>query len=141
MKLNTYWITGFVDGEGCFSFSIFRNISMRAGYQIQGEFSVVQHKRNIQLLYALKDLFKCGTVSVNGSNSEIYHYRVKNNEHLLQIIIPFFEKYTLCSTKKFELPIFKQLCLNIKNKKHLTTEGFNEMKILVEKLSDYKKKG
>jgi hypothetical protein len=136
MQLNTHWITGFVDGEGCFSFSIFRNILMKSGYQIQGEFVVVQHKRNIQLLYALKEFFKCGTVSVN--QMDCYHYRVKNNEHLLLTIIPFFEKYTLCSTKKFELPIFKQLCLDIKSKKHLTPEGFIEMKALVQKLSDIK---
>jgi len=137
MQLNSFWITGFVDGEGCFSFSIFRNDKMKSGYQIQGEFTVVQHKRSIQLLHAFKTHFKCGTVSVN--HGDRYHYRVKNNEHLLQIIIPFFEKYTLCSTKKFELPIFKQLCLDIRDKKHLNLEGFNEMKPLVQKLSELKK--
>ena len=136
MQLQHYWITGFVDGEGCFSFSIFRNEGMKSGFQIQGEFSVVQHKRGIQVLHALKDHFGCGVVAIN--HGDRYHYRVKNNEHLLQIIIPFFEKYPLCTTKKFELSIFKQLCENIRDKKHLNPRGFEEMQLLVQKLSDLK---
>lgn len=64
MKLQHYWITGFVDGEGCFGFSIFRNKGMKSGFQIQGEFTVVQHKRSIQVLHALKDHFGCGVVAL-----------------------------------------------------------------------------
>lgn len=143
MKLQNYWITGFVDGEGCFSFSIFRNEGMESGYQIQGEFTVVQHKRGYQVLHALKDHFGCGVVGVNKTSltkGNILHYRVKNNDHLLQFIIPFFEKYSLCTTKKFELSIFKELCENIRDQKHLNPEGFEEMRLLVTQLSNIKKR-
>ncbi len=136
MQLQNYWISGFVDGEGCFSFSIFRNKGMSSGFQIQGEFTVVQHKKSIQVLYALKEHFGCGVVAVNHGDRS--HYRVKNNKHLLQFIIPFFEKYPLCTTKKFELYIFKELCENIRDKKHLNPKGFEEMRSLVTKLSDLK---
>jgi hypothetical protein len=87
---NNHWITGFTDGEGCFSFSIIKNEKMTNKVQIQGEFTVTQHKRNIAVLYSLKKFFKCGSVTVNHGN--IYHFRVKNNKHLLNIIVPFFEK-------------------------------------------------
>ena len=137
MKLHNDWIVGFVDGEGCFSFSIFRNEGMKSKYQIQGEFTVVQHKRDIQLLHALKAHFGCGSVAVN--HGDRLHYRVKNLAHLLQIIIPFFEKYPLNTVKKLQLPVFKEICQGLESKKHLTEAGLQEMRILVKKLSDLKK--
>jgi LAGLIDADG endonuclease len=137
MTLSIDWIVGFVDGEGCFSFSLIRNDKLRFGYQIQGEFTVVQHKRDIQLLYKLKEYFKCGVVAVN--HGDRYHYRVKNLTHNLEIILPFFETHCFKTIKKFQLPVFKEICLRLKNKQHFTKEGFEEIKILVKKLSDLKK--
>jgi hypothetical protein len=137
MLLQIYWIVGFVDGEGCFSFSIFKNENMRNNVQIQGEFTVRQHKRDIKLLYALKKFFKCGTVSIY--NQDCYHYRVKNLKDLLDVIIPFFEKYPLKTNKKYQLKVFKELCLILKSKDHLKNEGLENCKLLVEKLSSLKK--
>ena len=31
IKLNPNWITGFVDGEGCFSIGIFKNLKFKIG--------------------------------------------------------------------------------------------------------------
>ena len=137
MTLSDQWIVGFVDGEGCFSFSIFKNEKMKNKVQIEGEFNIVQHKRDIKLLYALKKYFKCGTVSLNHNNC--YHFRVKNLKDLLEVIIPFFEKYPLKTNKKFELKVFKELCLILKSKEHLNDEGLKNCKLLVKKLSDLKK--
>jgi hypothetical protein len=137
MILRNEWISGFVDGEGCFSFSVFKNEGMKMKYQIQGDFSVVQHKRDIQVLHDLKTHFGCGNVSVN--HGDRYQYRVKNLKHLIQIIIPFFETHPLHTVKKLQLPVFKELCLNLEAKKHFSPEGFEEMKLLVKKLSDLKR--
>lgn len=137
MPLSPDWIVGFVDGEGCFSFSLIKNDSLRFGYQIQGEFTVVQHKRDIQLLHKLKTYFKCGSVAVN--HGERYHYRVKNLEHLLIIIIPFFEKHNLKTVKRLQLPVFKEIALRLKAKDHFHEAGFEEIKQLVKKLSALKK--
>lgn len=137
MTLKDDWIVGFVDGEGCFSFSLIRNDSLKFGYQIQGEFTVVQHKRDIQLLHKLKDHFGCGSVAVN--HGERYHWRVKNLSQFITIIIPYFEKHELLTNKKFQLPVFKDICYRLQAKQHFTEDGFNEIKVLVKKLSDLKK--
>jgi hypothetical protein len=137
MTLSDQWIVGFVDGEGCFSFSLIKNDSLRFGYQIQGEFTVVQHKRDIQLLNKLKSHFGCGSVGPNHGHR--YHFRVKNLNHFLTIIIPYFEKHKLQTVKQFQLPVFKDICLRLQAKEHFTQEGFNEIKKLVQKLSDLKK--
>lgn len=137
MTLSPDWIVGFVDGEGCFSYSLIKNDSLRFKYQIQGEFTVVQHKRDIQLLHKLKNYFGCGSVAVN--HGERFHYRVKNLEQLLTIIIPFFEEHSLQTVKKHQLSVFKEISLCLKNKEHLEYEGFEKVKLLVKKLSELKK--
>lgn len=137
MTLSNDWIVGFTDGEGCFSFSLIKNDSLRFGYQIQGEFTVVQHKRDIQLLYELKTYFGCGSVAVN--HGDRWHYRVKNLEHFLTIIIPFFETHKLKTVKRHQLPVFKEICLKLQAKEHISQTGFDEIKELVIKLSALKR--
>lgn len=137
MTLSNDWIVGFVDGEGCFSFSLIQKNLLRFGYQIQGEFTVVQHKRDIQLLHKLKSHFGCGAVSVN--HGDRYHFRVKNLNHFITIIIPFFEKHTLQTNKKYQLSVFKEICYRLQAKDHFTQAGFDEIKVLVQKLSALKK--
>ena len=39
------WIVGFVDGEGCFSVSIFKNRTSKNGYQVMPEFVVTKVKK------------------------------------------------------------------------------------------------
>lgn len=59
MKFDNNWVVGFVDGEGCFYVGINKNKTMRLKTQVLPEFLIIQHKRDIKLLYALKDFFGC----------------------------------------------------------------------------------
>jgi len=70
-RLNANWIVGFVDGEGCFMASLIKNKTSKYGYQIQTEFIVSQHKRDVHILYALKSYFKCGQVSLNKKGGNV----------------------------------------------------------------------
>ena len=65
MTLSPDWVVGFVDGEGCFYIGINEHPEMSAGYQVLPEFRVVQHERDIQVLYGLKEFFKSGVVRKN----------------------------------------------------------------------------
>ena len=60
MKLDAQWITGFVDGEGCFFVGINPHEEMTIRIQVLPEFTVVQHERDVQVLYALKAYFENG---------------------------------------------------------------------------------
>ena len=44
------WIVGFVDGEGCFSVSVFKNKTTKNGWQIFPEFVVTQGEKSISTL-------------------------------------------------------------------------------------------
>lgn len=137
MALSDDWVVGFVDGEGCFSYSLCKSSKLKFGYQIQGEFTVVQHKRDIKLLNEFIDHFKCGSVARN--HGDRYHYRVKDRASLINIIIPYFEEHNLKTNKQFQLPIFKEITLGLEAQEHFTQEGHDRLAVLVKQLSALKK--
>lgn len=128
MKLDALWITGFVDGEGCFYVGINKHIEMTTGYQVLPEFTVVQHKRDIQILYALKDYFGCGVVRTN--HGDRWAYRVRSIFDLSEIIVPFFIKYPLKSKKFLDFEKFRKILEMMKKGEHMGLKGIQNIKNL-----------
>ena len=126
MKISAEWITGFVDGEGCFHVGVNPHAEMTAGFQVLPEFTVVQHKRDIQILHALKAYFQCGVVRTN--HGERMAYRVRSKEHLLEKVIPFFMKHQLKSKKRQDFLKFRRVVMMMEAGVHLTAEGIEEIR-------------
>ena len=124
MELSPEWVVGFVDGEGCFFIGIQEHPEMTMGYQILPEFVVVQHERDIQILYALKRFFKCGVVRKN--HGDRFAYRVRKLECLGRIV-EFFESYSLKTKKNVDFRKFTKIVLMMKKREHLTREGMIEI--------------
>lgn len=138
MELQAQWIAGFVDGEGCFSVTINKSDFMKIGYQVLPEFVVVQHERDIKLLYALKAHFKCGVVRKNHGDRQCY--RVRELKSLKNEIIPFFEKHSLKTSKNVDFLKFRHIINIMVEKKHLTIEGLDEIKTIISKMNNRGKK-
>ncbi len=128
MKLEAQWVVGFVDGEGCFYVGIHPHPEMGAGYQVLPEFTVVQHERDVQVLYALKAFFGCGVVRRNRENRMAY--RVRNITHLRERIIPFFEKHPLKTKKRLDFLKFRRILLMMERNEHLTPEGIEKIQAI-----------
>ncbi len=126
MNLDSGWITGFVDGEGCFYVGINPHEEMSAGYQVLPEFTVVQHERDVQILHALKASFGCGVVRKN--HGDRMAYRVRSLEHLLERIVPFFEKHPLKSKKRQDFIKFRRIVRMMEAGDHLTEDGVEEIR-------------
>jgi hypothetical protein len=133
MKLDAQWITGFVDGEGCFHVSVNPHNEMSIKFQVLPEFTVVQHKRDVQILHALKSFFGCGVVRTN--HGDRLAYRVRSKEHLLEIIIPFFVKHPLKSKKRMDFEKFRQILLIMEKGDHLTLDGIERIRALAAKMN------
>jgi len=138
MNLETQWVVGFIDGEGCFYVSCLKKDDMTVGYQVQPELIVIQHQQDIQILYGLKDFFKCGSVTRN--HDDLWCWRIKNLNHFLNKIIPFFETHQLKTKRKQEFLVFREICLKMQKKEHLNPEKFLEIKKLAENLKVETKK-
>ena len=133
MQLESQWITGFVDGEGCFHVGINANDEMTAGFQVLPEFTVVQHQRDLQILNALKAHFGCGVVRTN--HGDRMAYRVRSQDHLLKIIIPFFMKHPLKTKKNVDFLKFRDCLLAMEKGEHLTREGVEKIRRIASKMN------
>ena len=120
-RLNPYWVVGFVDGEGCFSVGVFKNQTLRLGYQVQLEFSITQHKRDHDLLLQFIEFFGCGYVAPDGPLKQ--KYLVRDLSDLNRVIIPFFQSYPLRTVKQLDFNSFASVATMMNNKKHLTEQG------------------
>ena len=126
MKLESQWIVGFVDGQGCFHIGINVNKTLKQGYQVLPEFVIVQHKRDVKLLYKIKSFFGCGIIKPK--NGDTMCYCVRKFDHLLNIIVPFFEKHQLKSLKKVDFLKFRKVIMLIEKKEDLTMEGLEQIR-------------
>ena len=133
MKLDAHWVVGFVDGEGCFFVGINPHSEMTSHFQVLPEFTVVQHRRDIQLLHALKEFFGCGVVRRN--RAERMAYRVRSVEHLKDTIVPFFEKHPLKSKKQLDFLKFRDVIRLMAEGEHLRPEGIVKIRALASQMN------
>lgn len=133
MKLDAQWITGFVDGEGCFHVGINPHHEMTAGLQVLPEFTVVQHKRDVQVLHALKEYFGCGVVRSN--HGDRMAFRVRGVKDLLNVIVPFFIKYPLRTKKHVDFLKFRDVLNKMDAGVHLAPDGVEEIRRIKEQMN------
>ena len=137
------WISGFTDGEGCFTISVIKNSTTRFGKQIFPEFVITQGEKSLDVLYKIKNYFNCGSIILNkrydNHNEHLYRYCVRSISELQNKIIPFFEEYALQTYKRNDFKIFKRIIKLMIKKQHLTNEGWKKILKLASKTNRKKK--
>jgi hypothetical protein len=133
-RLDPNWIVGFVDGEGCFSISIFKNVTTKYGVQIFPEFVVTQGAKSLGVLEEIQLYFGCGNIYENrrtdNHRENLYRYCVRSVNDLRTKVIPFFEKYPLQTAKSQDFLVFCEVLILIENKIHLSLEGIEKIRAL-----------
>jgi hypothetical protein len=59
-NISPWFITGYSDAEACFDFNILKSKSIKIGFSVISRFRITAHKRDIVLLYMIKEYFNCG---------------------------------------------------------------------------------
>ena len=119
------YISGFVDGEGCFAVAVNRNPSCRSGYQIVPEFHVSQNADRAQVLDVIRERFGgCGYIKSNGRNDRAVVYVVRRRNDLVGHVIPFFERSPLLSSKQEDFKKFAAIVRSMTLGHHRTPDGF-----------------
>jgi hypothetical protein len=142
------WVTGFVDGEGCFSINFIRQpnrVSRRGyktGFQVAHEFAVTQGAKSADSLQLLAEFFGVGAVYINNRydnhREHIYRYCVRKRADLLQVIVPFFQRYPLRTSKQHDFMKFAQCLRLVQARSHLTTKGLIEILEVAETMNHRK---
>jgi len=123
-KLNPHWVTGFTDGEGCFTVKLRKSSLYTVGWRVQAVFAIKLHKRDLDILTRIREFFGVGTVIVNKTEAI---FAVHSLKEIIKIIIPHFDSYPLLTQKYADFLLFKQIVLIMAEKKHTTEEGLREI--------------
>ena len=120
--LDPWFVVGFTDGEASFTITIYKDKEYFTGWHIQAMFQIHLHAKDLPLLKQIQSFFGVGAIQTIKSSSSVI-YRVTNQKELIEIIIPFFDKYPLLTQKRADFELFKSVIILMKNREHRTREG------------------
>lgn len=129
------YVVGLTDGEGCFYVNTRKSSAYRAGACVQMHFHLKMQERDRDLLDMVKNTIGCGAVyfqkEQRSNHCQCYRYTVSAQRDILNTVIPFFKKYPLQSaSKRANFDLFCQIAELVKEQKHLTVEGLEEIRML-----------
>ena len=120
------YVSGYVDGEGCFSISFSKREKFLVGWETKPSFSVSQNEDRAQILFLMQKMFKCGFIRRDFSDKTL-KYEVRSLDDLICHIIPHFEKYPLVSEKQKDFEFFKKVCLLMQKQLHKKKNGLRKI--------------
>ena len=90
--LNLSWLTGFIEGEGCFSIIVTKNKNYKTALAVQLVFIIAVHERNQPVLILIKNCLGVGLIYRHSLRS--IQLKVKSVKDF-RVIINHFDKYPL----------------------------------------------
>ena len=104
------YIVGFVDGEGCFSLSVRRDVrhertSKAVYYSWKASFAINLRDDDFKILKVIRKRLGVGEITYN-QNKTTVRYQVSNLFELRDFIIPFFEKTKLFGKKSKDFKLW-----------------------------------
>ena len=103
------YVSGYADGEGCFTVSISPRAKLRARWEVRPSFSVSQNGDRAEVLYAIQELLGCGSIRPDRSDKTL-KWETRRLEDHLERVIPHFESWPLLSGKRHDFTRFAAVC-------------------------------
>ena len=120
------YISGYVDGEGCFSVSFSKREKLRIGWEVKPSFCVGQNFDRREVLDLMMKYFNCGHIRRDWSDRTL-KYEIRKAEDLLNKVIPHFLKFPLKSAKQKDFLLFAEICREMNNGKHKNISGLRKI--------------
>ena len=120
------YISGYVDGEGCFTVSISPRATLLAGWEVRPSLSVSQNEDRSEVLLDIQRYFGCGTLRPDRSDKTL-KWEVRSLPLLVTNVIPHFISYPLRSGKQRDFELFAQICERMNRGEHRTAAGLREI--------------
>jgi len=124
----SWFLAGFVEGEGSLCVSIKRHATCRHGYYVDPGFFLYQHESGRALLDLAKTIFGSGRISPKPGTPHVLVFEISSTSILRERVIPFFERYVVpfsCKRETFER--FREILEAMQRKEHLRDDGLAEI--------------
>ena len=120
------YISGYVDGEGCFTVSIAPRATLLLGWEVRPGFSVSQNGDRAEVLHAIQSYFGCGSIRPDRSDKTL-KWETRRLEDILDRVVPHFERFPLLSGKRYDFERFASICRLMAGGAHLRRDGLGEI--------------
>ena len=120
------YISGYVDGEGCFSVSFSKREKLNIGWEVKPSFAVGQNFDRRQVLDIMMEYFGCGFLRRDYADKTL-KYEIRSLNELLEKVVPHFTSFPLKSSKHNDFLLFAEICELMKDQKHLEMKGFKRI--------------
>ena len=123
------YISGYVDGEGCFAVAVNRNPTCRSGYQLVPEFHVSQNGDRAQVLRSDSRAVRRKRLHQVQRNGKIVLWSTSSDDDsdLLEHVIPFFERSPLLSSKHEDFEKFATIVRSMALGHTARLDGFSRL--------------
>jgi hypothetical protein len=125
------YISGYVDGEGCFSVSISPRAKLAVGWEVRPSLSVSQNGDRAEVLQLIQAHLGCGSIRPDRSDRTL-KWETRRLEDMLERVIPHFESHPLLSGKRLDFERFARVCRLMAKGEHRKRSG---LKTIVELVS------
>lgn len=137
-RLDPWYITGFVEGEGTFYVACYSDAKMKTGIKVIPELHISRSHLRREALEAIRNYFHCGYLKPNHKRNPkdtTWVLVVRNRDDLLTKIIPFFERYPFLSRKRESFQTFAQIVRLMNNGVHRTATGATKILRLAQSMN------
>ena len=125
------WVSGFIDGEGCFSVAINRCSVMALGWQVRPELVVTQGARSRESLELLQSFFGCGAIYRNRRHDDhredLLRWCVRRRADLEHRVVPVLRAVPLRTAKARDFALFCDVLDRMRGDRHLSLNGMVEI--------------
>ena len=127
------YIVGFTDGEGCF------HVQIRTDHRIVLRYFITQRFDNKEILEEIQKFFGVGYVHLKAqewgreyrrSRNPTYVFEVTKQDHIQNVIVPFFRKYRLQAVKRFSFEKFAKVADLIKGRQDVRLLSEEELNLI-----------
>ena len=141
LYISDEYLSGFIDGEGCFYVGIVPAKEVKLGWQVIPFFKVSQNPAGKVILDGLKKRLDCGYIKRNDnqkSSDKSLAFVVRNFNDLITKVIPTFNGKLIIKRNSFNK--FKKIIEYIQLKKHLNVQGLKEIIEIAYSMNTQKRK-
>lgn len=124
-EAKSYFLAGFIEGEGSISISLKQNYNAKFGIELDPLFNITQHVNGVKHLYLALELFQTGRIRFKAKSNATLVFVVEPRKSLQQKVCPYFEKYVYplsSPAKQLRYKNFKKILDLFDNKAHLDRE-------------------
>ena len=120
------YISGFLDGEGCFSVVIAPRPKLKIGWEVRPSVSVSQNADRSEVVDVIHSYFGCGSIRPDPSDHTV-KWESRSVMDLVHRVLPHFETFPLLSKKQRDVEALDMICQLVIRGDHLNVDGLTQV--------------